>query len=35
MPVCRHGVERCPFKDKDFGQSMDWDVPDALVLSIR
>jgi hypothetical protein len=32
--VCRHGVERCP-KDKDFGQSMDWDAsPDALVLSI-
>jgi hypothetical protein len=32
--VC-HGVERCQFKDKDFGQSMDWDAsPDALVLSI-
>jgi hypothetical protein len=31
--VCRHGVERCQFKDKDFGQ--DWDAsPDALVLSI-
>jgi hypothetical protein len=33
--VCRHGVERCPVQDKDFGQSMDWDAsPDALVLSI-
>jgi hypothetical protein len=31
--VCRHGVERCQFKDKDFGR--DWDAsPDALVLSI-
>jgi hypothetical protein len=40
LPLCR--MLRCAmasnvaqFKDKDFGQSMDWDAsPDALVLSI-
>jgi hypothetical protein len=42
LPLCTdaavcHGVERCQFKDKDFGQSMDWDasrMPNAAVHSV-
>jgi hypothetical protein len=33
MLQCRHGVERCPVQDSDFGR-VDWMRPRILVLSI-